>query len=158
MFRKKEKYVRLSTPDEEMDVLIPFGIYEPVAKKNEKAIGAEYLYNKYRNQIVDSNQECVFLVILNCKKRIIYETNLSRGSENGVLFSFKEIYREVLGHNGKYYYLIHSHTSSDYSPSERDKVITNFLIQESKRNKIYLLDHIVISKDGYYSFLENEKN
>ena len=128
------------------------------SEENEKEIGAEYLYNKYRNQIVDSNQECVFLVILNCKKRIIYETNLSRGSENGVLFSFKEIYREVLGHNGKYYYLIHSHTSSDYSPSERDKVITNFLIQESKRNKIYLLDHIVISKDGYYSFLENEKN
>ena len=44
MFRKKEKYVRLSTPDEEMDVLIPFGIYEPVAKNMDEEQLGEFFW------------------------------------------------------------------------------------------------------------------
>ena len=127
-------------------------------EEDESIIDGEYLYNKYKHQIIDINQECIFLVMLNAKKKIIYESVLSIGSEDSVLFSFANIYRELVAHNAKYYYLIHNHTNGSFMPSENDLIITKFLRNESKNKKIPLLDHLIISRDGYYSFQKNEKN
>lgn len=128
------------------------------SEQNECMVDEEYLFNKYKSLIIDEKQEYLFLIVLNSKKHIVHEKTLSKGSEDSVLFSFTDIYREVINHNGKYYYLIHNHTNGNVQPSERDIIITRYVKNESKKAKIILLDHLIIAPDSYYSFQKNEKN
>jgi len=74
MFRKKEKYVRLSTPDEEMDVLIPFRIYEPVAKVMDEEQLSEFFW-KFSN----------FTKKLDIEENVRVNTNLRVRALRGII-------------------------------------------------------------------------
>ena len=50
--------------------------------------------------------------------------------------------------------LVHNHTDGALEPSEKDKEITRNLIEGGKLLNIQVLDHLIISDEGYYSFLE----
>ena len=145
-----------------LNIAVTFEFYKRLINKtseqNEVIIDSEYLYNKYRHVINHATQEHLFLIILNCKKKIIYETVLSKGTSDSIQLFFEDIYRELVSHNGKYYYLVHNHTNGEHTPSKEDIMTTSILSYKSKRAKIPLLDHIIISSSGYYSFQKNEKN
>jgi len=51
--------------------------------------------------------------------------------------------------------LIHNHPSGNLQPSEQDKAITKKLREASKLLDLLLLDHLIISREGYYSFADN---
>lgn len=144
-----------------LNIATIFEINRRIETKNiensEEPIDEIYLYNKYKNIITGLKQESIFIIILNRNKHIIFEKNLSTGSEDSVLVSFHSIYRELLLHDGKYYYLIHNHTNGDHNPSKLDIKATKRLFIESDTMGIPLLDHIIISEKGYYSFTKMKK-
>lgn len=51
--------------------------------------------------------------------------------------------------------LLHNHPSSNLKPSKADIDITNKLKIAATTLKIVLLDHLIITKDGYYSLADN---
>ena len=50
--------------------------------------------------------------------------------------------------------LAHNHPSGNLTPSEADKLITNKIKQAAKMMDIKVLDHLILSNDGYYSFTD----
>ena len=74
MFRKKEKYVRLSTPDEEMDVLVPLRIYEPIAKVMDEEQLSEFFW-KFSN----------FTEKLDTEENVRVSTNLRVRALRGII-------------------------------------------------------------------------
>ena len=50
---------------------------------------------------------------------------------------------------------VHNHPSGNILPSKQDLDITNNLIEVGKILGIKLIDHIIVGKNNYYSFLEN---
>ena len=48
--------------------------------------------------------------------------------------------------------LVHNHPSGSSTPSPNDKAITNKVKEAMKLLDITLLDHLIVTKDGYYSF------
>ena len=115
------------------------------------------IYKKYRLLIANEfDQEHVFLIILNRKKEIIHEVNLYKGTEESVECSSLEIVREVLIHNGKYFYIIHNHPSGLINPSVEDIAFTKELMITSEKMKLTMLDHLIVSMNGYYSFIKDE--
>lgn len=74
MFRKKEKYVRLSTPDEKMDVLIPFRIYGPVAEVMDGEQLSEFFW-KFSN----------FTEKLDIEENVRVNTNLRVRALRGII-------------------------------------------------------------------------
>lgn len=126
-------------------------------EENEEAINSEYLYKKYKSIFSREKQENLALVILDRRSRITFEKIIYKGTENNVIFSYKEIWRELIIHNAYMFYLIHNHPSNEAKPSGRDKVFTKELFKESNRIKIPLQDHIIIGDDGYYSFKNDKK-
>lgn len=120
---------------------------------NEEEVDSEYLYNKYKTNLNLEKQEVLILIIVSRKKRIIYETTLYKGTENDVIFSYKEIWRELFIHQGHGFYLIHNHPSNSFKPSHYDKSFTSEIYRESRRINIPLIDHIIVGEGGYYSFL-----
>lgn len=129
--------------------------------ETEKNIAnTEYLYKKYKASLVNSHQEVLVLVMLNKNMNIIHEKTLYVGTENNVSFSYVDIWRELLNHHARYFYLIHNHPNGESYPSTQDILYTEELMRESKRMKIPLIDHLIIGKNGYHSFqkLKKEKS
>ena len=123
---------------------------------SEESIDSNSLFLKYYPQLVNQHQEHLFIVILDKKKRVLHEVNLYKGNDKNVSYSCNQIIREVLIHEGTSFYVIHNHPSGTLMPSEQDIFFTSYLIQEAKRMKITLIDHLIISSEGYYSFLEQK--
>ena len=50
----------------------------------------------------------------------------------------------------------HNHPSGNLNPSREDRAITDRIREAGLILGLQLLDHIIFSRDGYYSFLEHE--
>ena len=119
-------------------------------------INTEYIYQKYRNLIGNSPQEKMYLVILNKKKKIVHEVNLYKGNETSINCSISQIIQQVIIHNGNFFFLVHNHPSGHLMPSNDDISFTSEVIRESKKFRITMLDHLIISQQSYFSFLQAE--
>lgn len=124
---------------------------------DNEIIDDEYLYNKYKSMFYLATQEHLMLVILNKRKRIIYETNIYKGQSDSIQIDFKDIYKELAKYDGKNFYLIHNHPSGDCSPSEEDIQTTLELLSQCRRMKVKMLDHLIIGDGSYYSFKKMKK-
>ena len=120
-------------------------------EQEEVEASEDYLYNKYKHTLSSSNQENLVLIVTNSRNKIIHEKLLYSGTQNNLIFSYKDIWREVLTHNGKGFYLIHNHPSGDSTPSKKDIIYTQEIYRESKRLETPLLDHIIIGESNYCS-------
>lgn len=98
--------------------------------------------------------ECVFLICMDAKCRILREKKLSEGSVRNSLISPREIFMEALNAKAVNILLIHNHPSGDPTPSAMDKEITAHIREMGAKMDIPLLDHIVIGDNRYISFRE----
>ena len=116
-------------------------------------VNSDSLYRRYAISLARSSQEVLAIIILNKNKQIIYEKVLYQGDDNIIPIKTREILRLLMIHNAYYFYLIHNHPNNTLSPSKSDLSLTKKLEEKTKQLNIYLLDHLIISDDGYYSFL-----
>ena len=126
-------------------------------EKEGEITNSDYLYQKYSPQLVDACQEVLILVLVNKRRNIIRELLLYKGTESDVVFSYKEMWRELFIHNAYGFYLIHNHPNNQANPSKKDVIFTGEIIRESQKIRIPMLDHLIIGDDGYYSFDKNKK-
>ena len=66
----------------------------------------------------------------------------------------RKILERALYHNARALVFAHNHPSGNISPSEKDIELTKEMKEFFKIADIYVLDHIIITKDSYFSFLE----
>ena len=124
----------------------------------QKIVSPEQLFERYRLRITsNSDQEIMYLVILNKKREIIHETTIFKGTKSSVNYSIHNVIQKVLINSGKYFYVIHNHPSGDITPSKDDLFFTETLRSECRKFEIKLLDHLIISTKGFFSFDESEK-
>lgn len=95
------------------------------------------------------------IVLLNRANVILGVYELSKGGISGTVVDLRIILAVALKCNASNIVLIHNHPSGNLQPSEQDKTITKKLREASKLLDLLLLDHLIISKEGYYSFADN---
>ena len=71
-----------------------------------------------------------------------------------VNFPIQSIIKEALEYKAYAFFLVHNHPTGDPKPSLEDINITNELSLVSKKLNIYLLDHIIISNNKFYSIIQ----
>ncbi len=123
--------------------------------QEESNIDSNYIYQRMIPRLLDLKQEQLYLIILDKKKKIVHEVNLYKGNEHSVNYSKLHILQQVIMHNGTYFYIVHNHPSGVLEPSENDIFFTSQIISEGKKIGITMVDHLIVSKDGYYSFLNS---
>lgn len=121
--------------------------------ENDENVDAENLFRKYVNSLAKFDHEVFIIIVLNKRKKIVFERTLFEGSEMEVSFSTRDVVKTVLSHNGYYFYVIHNHPSGDVLPSKQDIYLTSSLMKVCSSVGICLLDHLIIGKNRYYSFL-----
>ena len=123
--------------------------------KHIKLNSADTVYKYYKNKIGNKKQEYFYTVYLDNGKKIIEEKLLFIGTINYSLVHPREIFKEAYLLGASAIICVHNHPGGNPVPSKQDFEITNNLIEVSKILGIKFLDHIIISKNNYYSFLEN---
>jgi len=94
-------------------------------------------------------------VTLNGGHDIIQIHVVSIGTVNRTLIHPREVFGEAIRENAAALILCHNHPSGRIQPSEEDVETTRMLMDASRIIGIPVLDHIIIDKNGYFSFLEH---
>jgi DNA repair protein RadC len=97
-------------------------------------------------------QEEVKVVLLNRSNIVLGIFEMSKGGITGTVIDIRIILGIALKCNATGIVLAHNHPSGNLIPSEADKTITKKLKEACVLLDIVLLDHLIISKEGYYSF------
>lgn len=114
----------------------------------------ESLASLYFPKTSNLNQENLFAVYLNTRKKIISEKRLFVGSLNESIINPREIFKNAFEEGASGIILIHNHPSGESSPSQSDIDVTRELIKISEIMQIPILDHIIIGKNNYTSLKE----
>lgn len=93
-------------------------------------------------------------LILNGNHEVIKTVLVSKGTVNRSIVHPREVFREAIKKNAVSVIVAHNHPSGNTEPSYEDKEVTTRLADAGNIVGIQVLDHIVFSKTGYYSFLE----
>lgn len=94
------------------------------------------------------------IVLLNRANRIIGICQISEGGQAGTVVDPKVIFACALKANASFVILAHNHPSGNISPSETDRSLTQKLVEAGKYLDLPILDHIIVTYDGYYSFAD----
>lgn len=105
-------------------------------------------------RIKDKAKEHFKLVLLNTRNKIIGITNVSVGTLNTNLVHPREVFKDAIIHSAASVVLVHNHPSGDPEPSEDDLEITKRLVQSGKILGIEVMDHIIVTKNKFFSFKE----
>ena len=112
----------------------------------------EGIVKAIRASIKDKVKEHFKLILLNPRNKIIGISTISIGTLNASLVHPREVFKDAIVHNTYSVVLAHNHPSGDSEPSEDDLTMTKRLIEAGKILGIEVLDHIIITKNGYFSF------
>lgn len=109
----------------------------------------------YRAKLKNLPKEQFIVALVNRSNKIIEDREFGEGSLASVALSLREIFRYAIQKNAAGIFLIHNHPSNNCLPSEADKNITQRIKNVSTQLEIQLVDHLIITWDSYFSFMEN---
>lgn len=99
------------------------------------------------------HEEC-WAIFLNRANRLIEVVQISKGGRAGTVVDAKILFTEALKHNASSIILAHNHPSGSLRPSQADRELTRAVTAAGKNLALPVLDHIIISEIGYYSFAD----
>jgi len=122
--------------------------------KNFDIKDPEAVVKAIRASIKDKAKEHFKLILLNPRNKIIGISTISIGTLNASLVHPREVFKDAITHSAASVVLAHNHPSGDPEPSEDDITITKRLIEVGKILGVEVIDHIIVGKNGFFSFKE----
>jgi DNA repair protein RadC len=101
------------------------------------------------------HKEFFWVILLTNANQIVGISEVAVGTTNGVAVNIKEICQLAILTNASGMIVSHNHPSGKLKPSESDKNITIKLKKVLDLIDVHLLDHIILTSEGYTSFADN---
>lgn len=106
---------------------------------------------KYRNR----RKEYFVTLSMDSKNHVIKRHTISQGTVDQAVIFPQEVLRATLLCHGSGIILGHNHPGGDPSPSKQDISMTARIVEGGQLLGIRILDHIIVSRNGHFSFSEN---
>jgi DNA repair protein RadC len=107
-----------------------------------------------QSSLRDMSNEVFGVVFLNQANRVIHHEIISTGGITGTVADPRIIFKKALSEDAVALILFHNHPSGNLRPSRADEDLTNKMVQAAKLFDIRILDHLIVSVDGYFSFAD----
>jgi len=104
--------------------------------------------------IAGKSQEHFVCISLNGANEVIEKRVVTIGLLDRSLVHPRDVYADVISDRAAAVIFAHNHPSGDLQPSDEDFKTQDQLVQAAKILGIRVLDHVIVSKKGYYSFQE----
>lgn len=122
---------------------------------NLQITNAEVVFEYFKNIFEDKKQEYFYCVYLDNIKKVLEKKLLFIGTINQSLVHPREVFKEALLLSASGIICVHNHPSGNILPSKDDITLTKRLIEVGNLMGIKIIDHLIIGKNKYYSFMEN---
>ena len=107
-----------------------------------------------RSALKDYRREVFAVIFLNRANKINHFEIISAGGITGTVADPRVILKKALEENAVSIILCHNHPSGSLRPSRADEELTTKIKEAAKYFDIKVIDHIIVSEDGYYSFAD----
>lgn len=105
-------------------------------------------------RLQDLSYEVFAVIFLNRANRITHFEIISRGGITGTVADPRIILKKALEQEAVSIILCHNHPSGNLKPSRADELLTQKIKEAALLLDIRILDHIIVSEMGYYSFAD----
>lgn len=112
-------------------------------------------YERFLLYLDDPQQENFFVMYLNQSHKVLKTERISHGGVTKAIADPKIIFKNAIVIGATAIIICHNHPSGNPHPSEDDRLLTKKLIAGGKLLDIAVIDHIIIGKEHYFSFLEH---
>lgn len=104
--------------------------------------------------IGELGHEEFWVLYLNNSNKVIHKGCLSKGGITGTVVDIRIIFKKALEFEAVGIVLCHNHPSGKLEPSGEDKKLTTGIQKAAELLSIVLIDHVVVTNDGYCSFAD----
>lgn len=117
--------------------------------------GSADIYALLRAEAATWDRERFVTLILDNKHNLIGVEEVSVGTLTAALVHPREVFKALLLANAAAFVVAHNHPSGDPTPSREDLEITRRLREVADLFGIRMLDHVIIGRDRYVSFVDD---
>lgn len=126
-------------------------------KSNIKIKNSLDAYTYFSKLIYDEKQENFLTIFLDNKSKYISHKIVFKGTINQSIVHPREVFKEAFLQSASSIIIMHNHPSGDVTPSAADDEVTANFAKIGEIMGIKLLDHLIVSKENYYSYIESER-
>lgn len=105
-------------------------------------------------QLEYKSHELFIAIYLNTAQKILHHEIISEGGITGTVADPRTIIKKALTYNAVSIILCHNHPSGSLKPSRADESLTKKISEAAILFDIKVLDHIIVSSEGYFSFAD----
>lgn len=128
---------------------------QALAYREKPLIGSSTDVANYLQTLLKDYKHEVFAVLfLNRSNKINHFQIISEGGITGTVADPRIILKKALEEDAVSMILCHNHPSGSLKPSKADEDLTHKIKEAAKYFDIKVLDHLIVSDDGYYSFAD----
>lgn len=110
--------------------------------------------NYLRATLEHRKQEVFAVVFLNRGNKVTHLEIISEGGLTGTVADPRVILKKALENDATSLVLCHNHPSGNLRPSKADEILTQKIKQAAAFLDISIMDHIIVSNEGYFSFAD----
>lgn len=115
------------------------------------------IYGLMRPLIADLDTEEFWLIPLVRKNGVLRPVCISSGAIDGTLVDVRVVIRRLLEMGATNFAVAHNHPSGNSTPSSCDDRLTAHIRDAARFFNIHLLDHLIVTQEGYYSYFDNKR-
>jgi DNA repair protein RadC len=112
------------------------------------------VYEAIRPYLMDLQHEQFWVLLLNRANEVIRPQQISIGGVSGTVADPKIIFKAAIEHLASSIILVHNHPSGNLTPSQADKDLTKKVKEGGRTLDIPVLDHLIFSDNGHFSFAD----
>ena len=129
---------------------------EKVARNTD--LGSSLALFNYLRPMMGSNEtEGFWVVLMNQNFRLIKCVKLSEGGITDTAVDVRLIMKEAVLNNATIIAVAHNHPSNSTQPSKADDMLTQKIAKACEVMRLFLMDHIILAEDGFYSYHDKGK-
>lgn len=122
------------------------------AEELKKITSSKAVFEIMQPIIGELPHEEFWILYLNNSNKVIHKAQLSKGGITGTVVDSRIVFKTAFEQNATSIILTHNHPSGKLMASQADIEITRKLKLAGEQLEILILDHIIITEAGYYSF------
>ncbi len=123
-------------------------------KKRDKITASSDVHEIMSPYLLDARREEFWVLLLNRANEVIRTEKISEGGVSGTVADPKLIFKTALDHLASALILVHNHPSGNLKPSQADLQMTQKMKEAGKFLEIPILDHVIFTDHGFYSFVD----
>ena len=124
-------------------------------KSNKIITCSKDVYKFMRAELMDIQHEECWIILLKRNNEIIAKKQISKGGISGTLVDPKIVFKHALDRQASTLVLIHNHPSENINASQTDINLTKKIKKAGDLLDISIIDHIIYTNAGYYSFVDH---